>query len=96
MARERMVTRTVILNVAEVMTVNTNTAEISTVTVEIGGGLSTDKDIMKAVKKAHETDEIKCVKLMGVSVKEVLYGMPESDFIRMAKVLPPRTKNNEE
>ena len=96
MARERYVTRTVILNVAEVMTVNTTTAEVVTITAEIGGGLTNDKDILKAVKKAHETDEVKCVKVMSVTTKEVLYGMPESDFIRLAKVLPPRTKTSEE
>lgn len=95
MARERMVTRTVILNVAEVMTVNTTTAEVRTLTVEIGGGLSTDKEILKAVKKYHETDELKVVKLLGVSNKETLYGMPESEFIRLAKVLPPRTAKDE-
>lgn len=96
MARERMVTRTVILNVAEVMTVNTTTADVRTLTVEIGGGLSTDKEILKAVKKYHETDELKIVKLLGVSTKETLYGMPESEFIRLAKVLPPRTVKSEE
>lgn len=95
MARERMVTRTVILTVAEVMTVNTTTAEVQITTFEIGGGLSADKDILKAVKKAHETDDLKIVKLNEVTTREVLYGMPESDFIRLAKVLPPRTVKDE-
>lgn len=95
MARERMVTRTVNLTVAEVMTVNTTTAEVQTVTVEVSGGLSTDKEIMRAVKAAHETEDVKCVKLMNVSVKEVLYGMTEAEFIRLAKVLPPRSVKDE-
>lgn len=95
MARERMVTRTVNLTVAEVMTVNTTTAEVLTVTVEVSGGLSTDKEIFKAVKAAHETDDVKCVKVMSVTAKEVLYGMSEAEFIRLAKVLPPRTVKDE-
>lgn len=96
MARERMVTRTVFLNVAEVMTVNTTTAEVRNITVEIGGGLSTDKDILKAIKKSHETDTLKVVTLVSVTAKEVLYGMSESEFIRLAKVLPPRGKTDSE
>lgn len=96
MARERMITRTVFVNVVEVMTVNTTTAEVRNITAEIGGNLTNDKDIMKAVKKAHETDTVKCVAIVSTSVQEVLYGMPESDFIRLAKVLPPRSKSAEE
>lgn len=96
MARERMVTRTVYLNVVEVMTVNTTTASVRNITVEIGGTLSTDTDILKAVKKQHETDTLKCVALVSVTAKEVLYGMSESEFIRLANVLPPRSKTDSE
>lgn len=92
MARERMVTRTVELTIAEVMCLNTTTAEVQVRSFEIGGGLTEEKAILKAVKKLHETDTFKCVALQSVSVKEILYGMTEIDFIAHAKVLPPRTK----
>ena len=95
MARERMVTRTVELTIAEVMCLNTVTAEVQIHAFEIGGGLTEEKAIMKAVKKLHETDTFKCVALQGVSVREILYGMSEADFIAHAKVLPPRTKTEE-
>ena len=93
MARERMVTRTVELTIADVMTLDTTTADVRIIPYEIGGGLTDPVAILKAVKKLHETDTFKCVAVQSVSVKEILYGMPESDFIKHAKVLPPRTGN---
>ena len=95
MARERMVTRTVELTIAEVMTLDTTTAEVKTVAYEVGGGLTEEKAVLKAVKKLHETDTFKCVAVQSITVKEILYGMPEIDFIKHAKVLPPRTKNED-
>ena len=95
MARERMVTRTVELTIAEVMCLDTKTAEVSIKSFEIGGGLTDEKAILKAVKKLHETDTFKCVSLQDINVQEILYGMPEVEFIKYAKVLPPRTKTEE-
>ena len=93
MARERMVTRTVELTIAEVMTLDTTTAEVRVIAYEIGGGLTDSVSILKAVKKLHETDTFKCVAVQSVSVKEILYGMTEQEFIAHAKVLPPRSVN---
>ena len=93
MARERMVTRTVELAIAEVMTLDTITAEVRIIPYEIGGGLTDNAAILKAVKKLHETDTFKCVAIQSVSVKEILYGMTEQEFIAHAKVLPPRSAN---
>ena len=90
MARERMVTRTVELSIATVMCLNTTTAQVETVAYEIGGGLTDEKAILKAVKKLHETDTHKCVAIQSVEQKEILYGMPESEFIAHATILPPR------
>ena len=93
MARERMVTRTVELTIAEVMTLDTVTAEVRIIPYEIGGGLTDHVAILKAVKKLHETDTFKCVAVQNVSVKEILYGMTEAEFIARAKILPPRSGN---
>lgn len=93
MARERMVTRTVELTVAEVMTLNTDTAEVRIIPYEIGGGLTDPEAILKAVKKIYESATVKCVAVKNVSVKEILYGMTEQEFIAHAKVLPPRGAN---
>lgn len=91
MARERMVTRTVELSVCEVMCMNTITASVEFHTYEIGGGLTDEKALLKAIKKLHETDNFKCVTISKVTQKEILYGMPESRFIELAKILPPRS-----
>ena len=96
MARERMVTRTVMVSEVTVMTVNTETAEVVNVVYEIGGGITDTNALLKAVKKAHESNTLKCVAVMGVNVKEVLYGMPEAEFISRAKILPPRGKEVQE
>lgn len=90
MSRERMVTRTVELSVCEVMCMNTTTAEVKINTYEIGGGLTDEKALLKAVKKLYETDTFKCVTISKVTQKEILYGMPESRFIELATILPPR------
>ena len=90
MARERFVTRTVELSVCEVMCLNTVTAEVSVNTYEIGGGITDERALLKAVKKQYETDIFKCVSISNVTRKEILYGMPESQFIELATVLPPR------
>lgn len=92
MARERMVTRTVELTIAEVMTLDTTTAKVEVIAYEVGGGLIDEKAILKAVKKLHETETFKCVAVQSVTTKEILYGMPEIEFIKYATVLPPRTK----
>ena len=90
MARERMVTRTVELSVCDVMCMSTVTAEVEINTYEIGGGLTDEKALLKAVKKLYETDTFKCVAIIKVTQREILYGMPESRFIELATILPPR------
>ena len=96
MARERMVTRTVSLTVAEVMCLEVTNAEVTVKTIELGGTFADNGAILKAVKKLHETDTFKCVAVQTVTEKEVLYGMSEQEFISLAKVLPPRTKTEAE
>lgn len=96
MARMRMVTRTVNVAEVEVMMLNINTQKVSTLVAEVGGGITEEKALMKAVKKMHEDASNKCVAITSVKQKEILYGMPEADFIRLAKVLPPRSKSDEE
>ena len=93
MARERMVTRTVELSVCEVMCIDTTTAEVQMRTFEVGGGIADKNALLKAIKKANETDTFKCVVINNITTKETLYGMPESRFIELATVLPPRAAN---
>lgn len=90
MARERMVTRTVELTVCEVMCMNIVTAEVSVRRFEVGGGITNQKDLLKYIQKHNETTTFKCVAITSTEAKEVLYGMPESRFIELAQIMPPR------
>ena len=85
MARKRMVTRTV----------EQTTAQVQVRTYDIGGKY-TDEDLLKKLQKLFQTDTLKLVHIESQTCKEVLLGMEEEDFIRLAKVLPPRTTNKDE
>ena len=91
MARERYVTRTVEVSVCEVMCMDITTAEVVIRYYDVGGGITDRNALLKAIKREHETDNFKCVAITHVETRETLYGMPEADFIRLARVLPPRT-----
>ena len=95
MARKRMVTRTVEQTTAQVMTVDVTTADVQVRTYDIGGKY-TDDDLLKNLQKIFQTDNLKLVHIEEQVCKDVLLGMDEEDFIRLAKVLPPRTPNKVE
>ena len=95
MARKRMITRTVMQTTAEVMTLDVTTAEVQVQPFDIGGQYN-DEELLKKLQKLFQTDTFKIVHIESQTCKEVLLGMDEEDFIRLAKVLPPRTTNKEE
>lgn len=96
MARIRMVTRTIDVTVTKVMCLNMDTMQGEVCTFELSGLYDNSEVIINAIKKQYETDTIKPVAVVDTEIKEVLYGMTELDFIKLAKVLPPRTGNKEE
>lgn len=92
MARKRMVTRTIMQTTAQVMTLNVTTAEVQIYSYDIGGQY-TDEELLQKLKKIFETDTLKLVHIESQVCKDLLLGMTEEDFIRLAEVLPPRTPN---
>ena len=93
MARERMVTRTVLTTECEVLCVNVSTVETTIQTFTLTGKQENVEQILKSLKKEHETDALKLVALQGDPVyKETMYGMKEIDFINIAKKLDPDTR----
>lgn len=96
MARVRMVTRTVQTAVCTVLCADTTTKTMDTYIYDVGGGVTDEKELMKIIKSLHETATHKCVALENVEIRETLYGMPENEFISLAKILPPRTGKAEE
>lgn len=95
MARKRMITRTVMQTTAEVMTLDITTAEVQVRSYDIGGQY-TDDELLKKLQKLFQTDTLKLVHIESQICSEVLLGMDEEEFIRLAKVLPPRNSNKDE
>ena len=93
MARERMVTRTVASVNYTIMVVDTETKTVENIVVSIASGdTMTEKARDKAIKEAIPDGKL-FVQVVSQEITETLYGMSEQEFIRLAKVLPPRTKS---
>lgn len=90
MAKIRMVTRTATTTKATVLCLNVETAEPFNDTVLLPGIYKDNKSILKDAKKLLDTEEVSVCKVVNVEVEEKLYGLPEADFLKYAKVLPPR------
>lgn len=90
--RERMVTRTVATGNYKVMAVNMDSKQVEDVAVKIPSfNTLSDKNLLTAIQNALP-ENYKYVMHEAIGTEEVLYGMPEADFIKTAKVLPHRTK----
>lgn len=87
------ITRTVTTTIAKALVVNPETANTEVVEARIAGVFNDDKKLMKAVKKAIETENCTVVAIKGVDTLEELYGMDEETFMAHAVKLPPRKKN---
>lgn len=95
MARERMITRTVITTVYNVLAVELEKKSVETIEVRIASAESiSKKHIDKAIKNAMPTGYA-FVQIISEAKEETLYGMLEDDFIKYAKVLPPRGTKEE-
>lgn len=92
--RESMVTRTILGTKVTVLVMDTNTCEPSNVTYEIGGQHTNDEKLLNKVRKEHDTEDFKIVKILAVEPFEKRYGMKESDFIAHAAMLEPLLKRN--
>lgn len=89
MSREKMVTRTTQQTTAEIMCLNVDTADVAIKSYTIGG-TPTDAELLKKLRKMYETETFKLVAIQKIETETLLLGMTEEDFIKYAKVLPPR------
>ena len=92
MAREPQVTRTITTTKVVALVANTITREMEEREFVLPRTFADDKKLAKAIEKAIKDETIKFVSVVDREVVETLYGMSESEFIAIAKVLPPRTK----
>lgn len=90
MRKEKMVTRTVVKTTCEIMCMDIENAQVIVKDFTIGGKFDNEKELLKTCQKLFDTDVFKLVKVTDYSEEEVLLGMPESKFIELAEVLPPR------
>ena len=92
MARVRMVTRTINVTELEVMCVDTSTSEVTVKQFELTGETLSNEKALKILKNEHETDTLKLVAIQKTEVREEIYGLKETDFIKVAKKLDPATR----
>ena len=90
MRKEKMVTRTVTKTNCEIICVNIDSAQVIVKNFTVSGKYDNENDLLKACQDLFESDNLKLVHLLEFSEEEVLLGMPESKFIELAEVLPPR------
>ena len=92
MARAKMVTRTITATEVEAQIVTISASEITTIKVTVSGEYDDTEKLLKAVKKATETADIKVLQIITSEKIEKLYGMLETDFLAQAKELDPETR----
>lgn len=93
MAREKMITRTITETTARIMCLDVKSAEVTINEFKIGGEWSAKPSkLLEILQEIYNTTTFKLVNIENISEEEVLLGMSLEDFIRYAKVLPPRTK----
>ena len=90
MRKDKMITRTIKAITADVMCLDTETADVKTVSVNIPSNYTDEKTAMKFLHNYIDTDTFKAVKIIATTETEILYGMPETEFIKHATILPPR------
>lgn len=89
MRKEKLITRTITVTTAEFMCVDVETANVEVVTAELTGKLD-NETALKMYKSTVESETFKVVACQSIDYTEQLYGMSEKEFIKHAKILPPR------
>lgn len=92
MARKPMVTRTFQTTKVNVLCMDTSSCEALNKSVTLAGTFKNNDKLMKAVKSLVEVDNIKAVEIVDSEVEDILYGMPEQDFITNAVKLDSETR----
>ena len=90
MARVPMVTRTIVTTKVNVMCLDVQVGEPCNKVIIVPRTYKDDEALMKKVRPLIETETIKAVHIVDKEEIETLYGMTEQDFIKHAKLLPPR------
>lgn len=92
MARTPMVTRRITITQANVLCLNTTTAEPFNKLVSFPLTFRDEKSLMKKVREDVDTEDVKAVHIVHMEEVEFLYGMDERLFIKIATILDPKTR----
>ena len=95
MARKRMVTRTIVATKATVLCLDTEIAEPCNREVVLSGTFDNDKALLKAARKAIETDDLRVAKVVQAEVITKLYKMDETKFMANADDVVETSEVNE-
>lgn len=88
--RKPMVTRTIITTQATVLCLNVETGEPFNETVTVTRTYKDEKKLLKKITEMVDTETVKAVHIVDKVEVSTLYGMSEEEFIKVAKILPPR------
>ena len=100
MARKRMVTRTIKVTVVTVLGLSSESESARSVHYTIPGVFTKVTDgkidfdydkLLKVVKKRYDSEDFTNVKVVNAKQYAKLYGIPEEEFIRVAKELYPKS-----
>lgn len=89
MRKEKLITRTIVVSNCKFMCVDVETANVEVIRAELTGKLD-NETALKIYKSTVESETFKVVACQSIDYIEQLYGMSEKEFIKHAKILPPR------
>lgn len=93
MAKEAMVTRTITVTDVTLLCMDVVSCEPCNNTVTLPRTYKDEKKLLRKAKEVLETDELKVVHIVDKKEVKSLYGMTETEFVKLAKVLPPRKES---
>lgn len=96
MAKERMITRTIINSEVTVKLYDNIADEVTTTVLEIQGKLTDMEELKKACQNRLNGANYTVLKIVDAKSTEKLYAMPEATFLLYAKEVPARNIKEEE
>ena len=92
MARIPMVTRTVNGTEFTVLCMNPKTRDAFSEKIVLNAKFKTEDAMMKELRRQLDNEDRKVVVITESNPVSALYGVEESEFLKIARKLPPRTK----
>lgn len=93
---ESMITRTMTGANVTVLAVKASEQTTEQVTYYLKGVVKSDDKALRAIKRDHDTNDVKHVAVVSIEPVNLLYGMPESKFFELAEALPDVQAKREE